>query len=86
MQYVLILSPKKIILGGGVMKQKQIFSYIYKYIQQLLNNYIVYPELSTSINDYIVPPGLKENAGIVGALLLAKQAYQEKKQAYKNLI
>ncbi|EIJ81999.1 putative carbohydrate kinase [Bacillus methanolicus PB1] len=78
MQYVLILSPKKIILGGGVMRQKQIFTYIHKYIQQLLNNYIGLPELSTSIEDYIVPPGLKEDSGIVGALLLGKQAYQKK--------
>ena len=29
MQYILILSPKKIILGGGVMNQKQVFPSIY---------------------------------------------------------
>ncbi|GKU83942.1 hypothetical protein NCCP28_33380 [Niallia sp. NCCP-28] len=29
MQYILILSPKRIILGGGVMNQKQVFATIY---------------------------------------------------------
>jgi fructokinase len=73
MQYILILSPKKIILGGGVMKQKQVFSSIYKYLPELINDYVVLPELS----DYIVSPGLGDDAGITGALLLAYQAQQE---------
>ncbi|WP_232696610.1 ROK family protein [Brevibacillus daliensis] len=73
MQYVLILSPKKIILGGGVMNQIQIFPYIYKYLLELINNYVSLPDLS----DYIVRPGLGDNAGVIGSLLLAKQALQE---------
>lgn len=73
MQYILILSPKRIILGGGVMKQEQVFSSIYKYLPELLNNYVVLPELAT----YIVSPGLGDDAGITGALLLAHRAFQE---------
>jgi fructokinase len=72
MQYILILSPKKIILGGGVMNQKQVFSYVYKYLPELVNDYVTLPELS----DYIVKPGLGDNAGIVGSLLLAKEAFE----------
>ncbi|CAN7530328.1 ROK family protein [Rossellomorea sp. LjRoot5] len=72
MQYILILSPKKIILGGGVMNQKQVFSSVYKYLPEFLNDYVSLPELS----DYIVSPGLGDNAGIVGSLLLAKEALQ----------
>jgi fructokinase len=72
MQYILIVSPKKIILGGGVMNQKQVFSSIYKYLPEFLNNYVTLPELS----DYIVSPGLGDNAGIIGSLLLAKEALQ----------
>ncbi|PLR82796.1 fructokinase [Bacillus canaveralius] len=77
MQYILILSPKKIILGGGVMKQKQIFPIINKYLQQFLNNYVVVPELTSDIEQYIVSPGLGDNAGITGSLLLAVQAYED---------
>lgn len=74
MQYILILSPKKIILGGGVMNQKQVFPCIYKHLKQLLNGYVSLPELS----DYIVSPGLGERAGIIGSLLLGHQALQQK--------
>lgn len=76
MQYILILSPKKIILGGGVMNQKQVFSYIYKYLPEFNKNYISLPKLS----DYIVSPGLGDRAGITGALLLAYQALQNENQ------
>jgi fructokinase len=72
MQYILIVSPKKIILGGGVMNQTQVFASIYKYLPQLINDYVTLPELS----DYIVSPGLGDNAGIIGSLLLAKEALQ----------
>lgn len=76
MQYVLILSPKKIILGGGVMKQKQIFPYIYKHFKDLMNRYVDLPELKEDISQYIVAPGLGDEAGIIGSLLLADQALQ----------
>ncbi|PEL11409.1 ROK family protein [Bacillus sp. AFS017336] len=70
MQYILILSPKKIVLGGGVMNQKQVFNSIYKYLTELVCDYVSLPELS----DYIVLPGLGDRAGITGALMLAQNA------------
>ncbi|MEK4875506.1 ROK family protein [Bacillus sp. FSL W8-0102] len=73
---MIILSPKKIILGGGVMNQKTVFSSIFKYLPELVNQYVVLPDLS----DYIVSPGLRNDAGITGALLLAQQALQEEKK------
>jgi fructokinase len=73
MQYILILSPQKIILGGGVMNQKQVFDYVYKHLETLLNGYVALPELT----DYIVSPGLGDQAGITGALLLAHEALGE---------
>jgi fructokinase len=74
MQYVLILSPKKIILGGGVMHQEQVFPSIYIHLKEFLNDYVTLPETS----EYIVRPGLGDNAGIIGALLLAQQAIEER--------
>ena len=79
MQYILILSPKKIILGGGVMNQRQVFSYVYKYLPELINNYVSLPDLS----DYIVSPGLGDHAGITGSLMLAYQALQNEKTVTK---
>ncbi|MGJ7911474.1 ROK family protein [Neobacillus sp. LXY-1] len=74
MQYILILSPKKIILGGGVMNQKQVFPYIFHHLKEMINDYVSLPELFS----YIVSPGLENKAGIIGSLLLAHQALQEK--------
>lgn len=73
MQYIVIISPKKIILGGGVMKQKQIFPIIYKHLEKMINGYVDLPPLE----EYIVSPGLGDNAGITGSLMLAHEAYED---------
>src|SRR5699024_4529216 len=44
-QFILILSPKRIVMGGGVMKQKQMFPFIQKKVQELLNGYVAVPEI-----------------------------------------
>jgi fructokinase len=60
------------------MNQKQVFSYIYKFLPELINQYVSLPDLS----DYIVSPGLGDDAGITGSLLLAYQALQNE-NSYK---
>jgi fructokinase len=71
--YILVLSPKKMILGGGVMQQKQLFPIIIENVVNLLNGYIQHENLLVNIDDYIVPPELGDNAGLCGALALAKR-------------
>ncbi|APB35634.1 ROK family protein [Heyndrickxia coagulans] len=73
MQYILIVSPKKIIMGGGVMHQQQLFPLIHKRLTELINGYIKLPE---PLSEYITSPGLGNDAGITGAILLGKQAYE----------
>ena len=70
--YILIMSPKKIILGGGVMKQKQLFPLIRSKVVEMLNNYVSHKNILEDIDNYIVSPGLGEDSGICGALALAK--------------
>ncbi|MFJ5964576.1 ROK family protein [Bacillus sp. NPDC093026] len=70
MQYTLILSPERIIMGGGVMKQQQLFPLIREKLAFYLNDYVDLPPLDT----YIVSPGLGDKAGLTGALLLAMEA------------
>ncbi len=77
--YILTLSPKIIILGGGVMHQKQIFPYIYQYTREFLNGYVQKKEILEDIENYIVLPGLGDEAGIKGALALAINALEEGK-------
>ncbi|MBS4200418.1 ROK family protein [Bacillus sp. FJAT-49732] len=76
MQYILTISPKKIIMGGGVMKQAQIFPLVRKQVQELLNGYVPLSQITEHIEDYIVPPALGDDAGITGALMLAKRALE----------
>ena len=73
---IVTLSPKKIVLGGGVMHQLHLFPRIRKRTLELLNGYVAHPAILENIDDYIVPPGLGDNAGAVGSLLLAVQALE----------
>ena len=69
--FIYVLSPERIILGGGVMKQKQLFPLIRKYVLEMLNGYVSSPYLTADqIDQYIVAPGLTDEAGIKGALYL----------------
>ncbi|WP_119343189.1 ROK family protein [Facilibium subflavum] len=72
--YVLILSPQKIIMGGGVMKQTQLFSMIQKKLQVMLNGYVSHALLEADIDQLIVPPALGGDAGLKGAIALAMQS------------
>jgi len=74
---ITILSPQKIILGGGVIKNKHIYPKIREQVQKLLNGYIKHAKIIVDIDKYIVEPGLGEHSGIRGALALAEQSYLE---------
>ena len=76
MGIVLTLSPQKIILGGGVMHQKQLFSMIREKMLKELNGYIQAKEL-TDIDNYIVPASLNDDQGILGCIKLAMNSLEE---------
>jgi fructokinase len=69
---ICILSPQRIILGGGVMQQRQLFPLVRRRVQELLNGYLSAPAILDQIDDYIVPPGLGDRAGVLGAIALAQ--------------
>jgi fructokinase len=68
------LSPQRIILGGGVMSHLQLFPLIRQRVQQLLSGYVQSPAILDQIDGYIVPPGLGDRSGVLGAFALAQQA------------
>ena len=75
MSYTLSFSPERIILGGGVMSQQQLFPMIHQELQTLLNGYVQHPAITgPEIQQYIVPPGLGTRSGMLGALALAQAA------------
>jgi fructokinase len=70
--YICILSPERIILGGGVMEQPQLFPLVRRKVQQYLNGYVQSPAILEHIDQYIVPPGLGNRAGVLGAFAQAQ--------------
>jgi fructokinase len=72
--FICTLSPQRIILGGGVMEQTQLFPLIRQKVLELLNGYVQSPAILDHIDEYIVPPGLGNKSGVLGAIALARQA------------
>jgi fructokinase len=68
------LSPQRLILGGGVMKQPTLLPRIRAHVQKLAGGYFDAPEFGEQIDGYIVPPALGDMAGVLGALELARLA------------
>ena len=71
MNLICTISPQKIILGGGVMHQTHLFEKIHQKTRNILNNYIKSKYLEDHIRELIIPPVLKDDSGILGALDLA---------------
>jgi fructokinase len=73
-----VLSPRRIILGGGIMNQRHLFPRIRREAQKLLNGYVRSPLILERIEDFIVPPALDDRSGGLGAIALAKLATEQK--------
>lgn len=72
--YILTLSPQRIVMGGGVMDQRHLFPMIRSRVQSVLNGYVQHPAILQNMDAYIVPPGLGDRAGVMGAIALAMDA------------
>ena len=75
MAIVGVLSPERIILGGGVMERRFLFPMIRSELQSLLNGYIQSPAITEEIHTMVVPPGLGDRAGVLGAIALAAREH-----------
>ena len=72
--FICTLSPQRIILGGGVMGQTQLFPLIRRKTLATLNGYVQSEQILERIDEYIVPVALEGKAGILGAFVLAEHA------------
>ncbi len=71
---ILILSPRRIILGGGVMKQVHLFLMIRRQLLEMLNGYVQSSMLLNKMDEFLVPAKLGNRAGVLGAIALAVDA------------
>jgi fructokinase len=66
--WICTLSPKLILIGGGVAEQKQLFPMIHAELAAILNGYVEAPRIE--------PPKLGARAGVLGALAMAEAISQ----------
>jgi fructokinase len=71
---ICVYSPEKIVLGGGIMNQNHLFPLVRNEVLESLNGYVKHETILKEIDDYIVPPGLGNRAGVLGAIALAQEA------------
>lgn len=77
MTLVLIASPQRIVLGGGVLAAEGLLARVRSDATELLNDYVAVPSVTREpegegMVNYLVAPGLGNHAGILGAIALAQ--------------
>jgi fructokinase len=78
---VCVLSPERIVLGGGVMRTEGLIERVRAKVPRLLAGYIVSSALDAGIDRYIVPPALGDRSGVLGAIEIARRRLEEDEEA-----
>jgi len=60
-----VLSPERIVVGGGVMRRRGLLGRVRAEVRRILAGYVRESD--------IVEPGLGERAGVLGAMALAQE-------------
>jgi len=76
--FVMTFSPQRIIIGGGVGGREDLLPIIRRNVRTFVNGYVQSSMITQTIGEYIVPPGLGGRAGMLGAIALAQNVYEEK--------
>jgi fructokinase len=82
---VMVLSPDRLILGGGVMQAEQLLPLVRGHLKRSLGGYVQADAVTIGIDQYVVPPLLGQQAGIAGALALAERAVREPQLLHKSV-
>jgi fructokinase len=69
---ICVLSPERIVLGGGVMSAPGLLPLVHREVGALMNGYLDNPALGTGIGDYVTLPRLGSLSGVLGAIGLAR--------------
>lgn len=70
---IMILSPMRVVLGGGVMHHPGLIEMVRKEVLEILNDYVNSKAILERMDEYIVPPKLGDHAGRWGAVALAQK-------------
>lgn len=69
---VMVASPHRVILGGGVMQRPSLLGLVQERLRDLVAGYLEPPMLGEQIDRYVVSPELADDAGVLGAIALAQ--------------
>jgi len=78
-------APERIVLGGGVMSQGQLFPMIRTAFTRLLNGYTTLPAANDAKN-YIVPAALNGRSGEVGAMIAAETLLAQGRESVEEVL
>lgn len=70
---VLVFSPDRIVLGGGVMERRGLLDRVRSRLPELVGGYLETPLLRDDVSSFLVPPALDDRAGVLGAIALAEE-------------
>jgi fructokinase len=71
---ICVLSPERIVLGGGVMRQSELLPLIHREVRGLMNGYLDTAAIGDGIASYVTLPALGSRSGVLGAIALAESA------------
>jgi fructokinase len=71
---ICVLSPERIVLGGGVMSGPRLLELVQRKVSLLMNGYLETAAVGDGIAGYITLPGLGPRSGVLGAIALAETA------------
>jgi fructokinase len=69
---ICVLSPERILLGGGVMNRGNLLPLVHREVRAIVNGYLETAALGAGIGEYIRRPALGSRAGVLGAIALAE--------------
>ncbi len=69
---VLVTSPERVIVGGGVMEHQPLYGMVQQRLSELVAGYLDTPLLGGDVGSYVVAPALGDRAGVLGAMALAR--------------
>ena len=70
------LSPKRLIMGGGVLQNDHLLPRVRQHLGSLLNGYLDHPALQDGFESWLTAPGLGTRSGILGAIALAASSLE----------
>lgn len=73
--YILVVSPQRIVLGGGIMQRVALMPLIRQEVVRILAGYVEHDAITRDVSSYIVAPGLGSQSGVLGAIALAAASH-----------